>query len=158
MINWQLYAPPPWHRGGKTPTRRFPFRTCGCGGGALAEVARSAAPELFWGPFLAFAKSQRTSFLVPNILVSKNNICRIQPKPRNPTERTVRRAPGKWAAHNYLAQPGRPGPAERKMHGPLSLSEPHKEGHMTTGHRLFCKEILCFNTMPCRHMPVLVHF
>ena len=29
---------------------------------------------------------------------------------------------------------------------------------MTTGRRLFCKEILCFNTMPCRHMPLLVHF
>ena len=22
---------------------------------------------------------------------------------------------------------------------------------------LFCKELLCFNTMPCRHMPLLVH-
>ena len=29
---------------------------------------------------------------------------------------------------------------------------------MTTGHRLFCKEFLCFNTMPWRHMPLLVHF
>ena len=24
--------------------------------------------------------------------------------------------------------------------------------------RLFCKEFLCFNTIPCRHMPLLVHF
>ena len=37
-------------------------------------------------------------------------------------------------------------------------SELHKQGHMTTGHRLFCKEFLRFNTMPCRHMPLLVHF
>ena len=29
---------------------------------------------------------------------------------------------------------------------------------MTTGHRLLCKELLCFNIMPCRHMPLLVHF
>ena len=29
---------------------------------------------------------------------------------------------------------------------------------MTTGHRLFCQEVLCFNTTPCRHMPLLVHF
>ena len=29
---------------------------------------------------------------------------------------------------------------------------------MTKGHRLFCKEPLCFNTMPCRPMPLLVHF
>ena len=27
-----------------------------------------------------------------------------------------------------------------------------------TGHRLFFKGVLCFNTMPCRHMPLLVHF
>ena len=26
------------------------------------------------------------------------------------------------------------------------------------GDRLFCKKFLCFNTMPCRHMPLLVHF
>ena len=25
-------------------------------------------------------------------------------------------------------------------------------------HGLFCKEVLCFNTMPYRHMPLLVHF
>ena len=37
-------------------------------------------------------------------------------------------------------------------------SELHQKGHTTTGHRLFCKESLCFNTMPCRHMPFLVHF
>ena len=30
-------------------------------------------------------------------------------------------------------------------------------GHMSTGHRLFCKEFLCFNTSPCRPMPWLVH-
>ena len=29
---------------------------------------------------------------------------------------------------------------------------------MTTGHRLFCEELLCFDTIPCRHMPLLVHF
>ena len=29
---------------------------------------------------------------------------------------------------------------------------------MTTGHRLFRKEILCFDTTPCRHMPFLVHY
>ena len=28
---------------------------------------------------------------------------------------------------------------------------------MATGHRLFCKQFLCFNTMSCRHMPLLVH-
>ena len=37
-------------------------------------------------------------------------------------------------------------------------SELHKQGHMTTGRRLFCKEFLSFDTMPCRHMPLLVHF
>ena len=37
-------------------------------------------------------------------------------------------------------------------------SELHKEGFMTTGRRLFCREFLCFNTTPCRHMPILVHF
>ena len=25
---------------------------------------------------------------------------------------------------------------------------------MTTVHRLFCKEFLCFSTMPCRRMPL----
>ena len=25
---------------------------------------------------------------------------------------------------------------------------------MTTGQGLFCKEFLCFNTIPCRHMPL----
>ena len=29
---------------------------------------------------------------------------------------------------------------------------------MTTGHGLLCRECLCFNTVPCRHMPLLVHF
>ena len=29
---------------------------------------------------------------------------------------------------------------------------------MTPGHRLFCKEFLCFDTIPCRHMPLFVHF
>ena len=29
---------------------------------------------------------------------------------------------------------------------------------MTTGRRLFCKEFLCFNTLPYRHVPLLVHF
>ena len=28
---------------------------------------------------------------------------------------------------------------------------------MTTGQRLFCMEFLCFNTLPCRHMPLLAH-
>ena len=38
-------------------------------------------------------------------------------------------------------------------------SELHKQGHMTAGHRLFCKELPCFNTMPRRGMPFLrVHF
>ena len=40
----------------------------------------------------------------------------------------------------------------------LCLSELHKDVHMTTGHWLFCREFLCFNTMPRRHMPLLVHF
>ena len=26
------------------------------------------------------------------------------------------------------------------------------------GKRFFCKEFPCFNTMPCRHVPLLVHF
>ena len=29
---------------------------------------------------------------------------------------------------------------------------------MTTGHRLFCKELLSFNTTPRRHTPLHVHF
>ena len=32
------------------------------------------------------------------------------------------------------------------------LSELHKEGQMTTGHRLFGKEFVGFNTVPCRHI------
>ena len=40
------------------------------------------------------------------------------------------------------------------------VSELHKQGHKTKGHRLFCKEFLCFNsnTVPCRRTPLLVHF
>ena len=37
-------------------------------------------------------------------------------------------------------------------------SELHKEGHMTTGYRLFRKEFLRFETMPCRQKPLPVHF
>ena len=33
---------------------------------------------------------------------------------------------------------------------PQRVSELHREGHMTTGHRLFCEETLCFSTVPCR--------
>ena len=40
------------------------------------------------------------------------------------------------------------------LHG----AELHEQGHMTTGHRLFCKELLCFSTVLCRHMPSLAHF
>ena len=29
---------------------------------------------------------------------------------------------------------------------------------MATRHRLFCKPLLRFDTMPCRHTPLLVHF
>ena len=29
---------------------------------------------------------------------------------------------------------------------------------MTTGHKLFCKEFLCLNPMPCCHMTLLVQF
>ena len=36
--------------------------------------------------------------------------------------------------------------------------ELHKWGHMTTGHRLLCKELLCFIPVPCRHTPLLVNF
>ena len=39
-----------------------------------------------------------------------------------------------------------------------SLSELHEWGHMTTGPRLSCKEFLRFSTMPCRQIPLLVHF
>ena len=55
--------------------------------------------------------------------------------------------------------PPRP-PVRGALRSCLSVmsSELHKYGHMVTGHRLFCKEILCFNTLPCRHMPLLVHF
>ena len=41
--------------------------------------------------------------------------------------------------------------------GAKRLSELHKEGHMTTGHRLFGKDLLRFNATPCHHMPLLVH-
>ena len=37
-------------------------------------------------------------------------------------------------------------------------SELQKHGHMTTGHRLVCREIKCSSTTPCRPMPLLVHF
>ena len=40
----------------------------------------------------------------------------------------------------------------------FNASELHESGHMTTGHRLFCKEFLCFGTMPCRPMPSLMRF
>ena len=29
---------------------------------------------------------------------------------------------------------------------------------MTTWHKLFCEEFLCFSAMPCHHMPLFVHF
>ena len=48
--------------------------------------------------------------------------------------------------------------AGKNTGGRAAMSELHRKGHMTTGHRLFCKEFLCFNTMPCRHMPLLVQF
>ena len=32
------------------------------------------------------------------------------------------------------------------------------KGILTTGHRLVCKDFMCFDTMPCRHMRLLVHF
>ena len=32
------------------------------------------------------------------------------------------------------------------------------KGIMTTGHKLSCKDFLCFNTVPCRPTPLLVHF
>ena len=28
---------------------------------------------------------------------------------------------------------------------------------MTTGHRLFCEELLCFNTTPCRHICIYIY-
>ena len=49
-------------------------------------------------------------------------------------------------------------PCPRDSQPADAFPELHKEGHMKTGHRLFCKEFLCFNTMPCRHVPFLVHF
>ena len=48
--------------------------------------------------------------------------------------------------------------APRTTRRPSERSELHKSGHMTTGHWLFCKEFLCFNTVPCCHMLLLVHF
>ena len=33
-----------------------------------------------------------------------------------------------------------------------------RKGILRQGNRLFCKELLCFNTMPCCQMPLLVHF
>ena len=32
------------------------------------------------------------------------------------------------------------------------------KGIRRQGNRLFCKEFPCFSTMPCRHVPLLVHF
>ena len=40
----------------------------------------------------------------------------------------------------------------------MDMSELQEQGHMTTGHGLFRKEFLCFSTMPCRPMPLLVRF
>ena len=47
-------------------------------------------------------------------------------------------------------------PVAHRGRTPARPEELHKKGHLTTGHRLFCKEFLCFNTIPCRPMPLLV--
>ena len=43
--------------------------------------------------------------------------------------------------------------ARVRAHG-LKAPELRKQGHRTTGHRLFCKDFLGFNTAPCHHMPL----
>ena len=68
---------------------------------------------------------------------------------------------GATAAHpggGVVAQPHGRRQAHEPQQPQLRPSERHQEGHMTTGHRLFFEEFQCFNTMPCRHMPLLVHF
>ena len=51
---------------------------------------------------------------------------------------------------------GRAGVAER---GPRGGHQSYaSEGIRRQGNRLFCRESLCFNLMPRRHMPLLVHF
>ena len=47
--------------------------------------------------------------------------------------------------------------AERARPDPKSQSYTSK-GIWRLGIGLFCKEFLCFDTVPCRHMPLLVHF
>ena len=48
--------------------------------------------------------------------------------------------------------------AENREHSLWIFQSYISSGHTRTGHRLFCKEFLCLNTMLCRHMPLLVHF
>ena len=60
-------------------------------------------------------------------------------------------------------------PTSRAMVPLSDESELHKSGHRTTGHSAeeqellttpcrFCKQFLSFRTVPCRPMPLLVHF
>ena len=44
----------------------------------------------------------------------------------------------------------------RKDEMSITVSELHQLGHTTTGHGLFCKELLWFDTTPRRRMPALV--
>ena len=46
---------------------------------------------------------------------------------------------------------------DRFQMGPLLILKYASKGIWRRGVSSFCKKFLCFNTMPCRHMPLLVH-
>ena len=79
-------------------------------------------------------------------LTARRESRRAVPPLLTPWRRGVRRSWLKEARTRPLVTPS-----------PIT-AELHKEVHLTTGHRLFRREFLCFNTVPCRHMPLLVHF
>ena len=69
--------------------------------------------------------------------------------------------------HSFLT---RGSPTKTRARSPLDLFIPAfiaellllqsyiSKGIWRQGIGSFCKEFLCFNTMPCRHMPLIVHF
>ena len=62
--------------------------------------------------------------------------------------------PGRMAAPS-----GAPGAPPDLCAWPITMNQSYiSKGIWRTGHRLFCKGFLCFNNMPCRPMPLLVHF
>ena len=87
--------------------------------------------------------------------IGRSIMLRVDPEPQ-PGGLPRQLPPRRWRS---LSSPSRrPARTRARTVAMSPSSELHKQGHMTTGHWLFCKKFLRFNTMPCRHMPLLVYF